>query len=233
MNQAFHLFRLQQIDTQLDQSAASLAELNRLLAGDETVRQALQAVETTTKTLQQAQQRLKQAEFAVHDQQMKIGQSDASLYSGRLHNPKELQDLQKDIVSLKKHLATLEDKQLEAMLAVEEAEGNSKSAQAALTSAQVSFTEKSAGWLGQKDQQLRNQERLQAERSAAITAVTRDSFTLYDSLRKKKSGVAVTTVREGACSVCGATIRPSELQAARAAQTLVFCTSCGRILYAG
>lgn len=233
MNEAIHLYRLQQIDTQIDQTAASLAEIERLLEGDETVRQARLAVEAANKQLHTARLNLKQTEFAVHEQQMKIAQNEASLYSGRIKNPKELQDLQKDIASLKKHLAVLEDQQLEVMLATEESETLVQNSQKTLDQSQASFTERSAGWLGQKEALTRNYERLQAERAAAIPVVSPQSLQTYENLRKRKSGVAVTSIREGSCSVCGANIRPSELQAARAAQSLVYCNTCGRILYAG
>lgn len=233
MNQAFHLFRLQAIDTQIDQIAASLAEINRLLANDELVLQASKLVDEIEKTLHQRRQNLKQSEYAVHEQQMKIGQSEAALYAGRIYNPKELQDLQKEIASLKKHLAVLEDQQLESMLAVEEAETQEQSAQKELLQARAALAEKSAGWLGQKDLLTRTMERLQAERSAALSLVTPDGLQTYENMRKRKSGVAVTTIKDGSCSVCGATIRPSELQAARAAQNMVYCATCGRILYSG
>jgi uncharacterized protein len=233
MNQAFHLYRLQQVDTQIDQVEAALAEINRRLSGDEAIRQAEQSVENAGKALHQHSQSLKQSEFAVHEQQIKIAQSEASLYSGRIHNPKELQDIQKEIASLKKHLAALEDQQLENMLAVEEAEKQETSARAALTQAQAAFAEKSSGWLGQKDQLTHTLDRLKAERAPALSLVAKESLQMYDMLRKRKSGVAVTSIMDGSCSVCGATIRPSELQSARSAQVLVYCSSCGRILYTG
>lgn len=233
MNQAFHLYRLQQIDTQIDQAAASLADIEKLLSGDETVRQARQSLEGISKQLHQNRQGLKQAEFAVKEQQIKIAQNEASLYGGRIRNPKELQDLQKDIASLKKHLAALEDKQLEGMVAVEDAEGAEEAARKNLLGAEANFAEKSAGWLGQKDVLLHTLERLKAERTTAAPPVNPDSMRIYDNIRKRKSGVAVTTARDGSCTVCGATIRPMELQAARSAPDLVYCSFCGRILYVG
>ncbi len=233
MNQAFHLYRLQQVDTQIDQVEAGLAEINRLLSGDETIRQARQALENAEKSFHRCEQALKQSEFAVHEQQIKIAQSEASLYSGKIHNPKELQDIQKEIASLKKHLATLEDQQLEAMLALEDAETTQKAATGGLEKAQAAFAEKTSGWLGQQGQLTHSLERLRAERAPTLVLVSKESLQLYEGMRKRKSGVAVTTIQEGSCSVCGATIRPSELQAARAAQDLVFCNSCGRILYTG
>jgi predicted nucleic acid-binding Zn-ribbon protein len=233
MNQAFHLYRLQQIDTQIDHTVSGLEEVAKLLAGDETVQQAQHMVEETARTLHQAAQNLKKMEFAVREQQLKIAQSEAMLYSGKVKNPKELQDLQKEIVSLKKHLGTLEDQQLEAMLAQEESDERHNGCQAALIQAQAAFAEHSAGWLGQKDQLEHNLERLQTERLTAVSPVSGPDLKTYESIRKRKSGVAVTSVREGSCAVCGATIRPSELQAARSAQDLVYCSTCGRILYSG
>lgn len=234
MNQPFHLYRLQQIDTQIDQAEANISTLNSLLAGDEAVLTAKRESEEAARALHQAQQRMKEADFAVSEQQLKISQSEAKLYSGKLHNPKELQDLQKEIASLQKYLKeTLENHQLEAMIALEECETRDSAARAAELQAQASFAEKSAGWLGKKEQEVRLLERLKSERAAALSLVTAESLQIYTALRRRKSGVAVTTARDGACTVCGATIRPSEIQAARAAQDFVYCTSCGRILYAG
>jgi predicted nucleic acid-binding Zn-ribbon protein len=144
-----------------------------------------------------------------------------------------MQDVEKELVSLRKHLSVLEDHQIEAMLALEESEASDTAAREALTRAQAAFTEKSAGWLGKKEQETRLLERLKAERAVALPPVTPENLKTYDGLRRRKSGVAVATASDGSCSVCGGTIRPSELQAARTAQELVFCSSCGRIFYAG
>ncbi len=233
MNQAFHLYRLQQIDTQMDQVISSVAEIDRRLSGDETVKNATQAYQLSEKLLNQEQHSLKKIEFAVKEQQIKISQSESTLYSGKVRNPKELQDLQKEIASLKKHLASLEDQQIEVMVAVEERESQMRETQSALNQVQATFAEKSAGWVGQKDQLLHTLDRLKAERTTATPPVSPESMRLYENIRKRKSGVAVTTVNDGSCTLCGATIRPMELQAARISQELVYCSTCGRILYVG
>lgn len=233
MNQPFHLYRLQQIDTQLDQAEARLAEINRLLAGDEAVRQAKSQAEQKTQMLEKARKKLKEAEFAVHEQTLKIEQSESSLYAGKVRSPKELQDMQKEIASLKKYLSQLEDRQLEHMMAVEDAEREEQEALASLTKEQARFAEQSAGWLGQREQYMKIRERLQAERSAALSLITADSLQTYDRIRKRKNGIAVSLVQDGSCSICGATVRPSEVQAARTSEDFYYCSSCGRILYAG
>lgn len=233
MNQAFHLHRLQQVDLQVSQHETNLAEINRKLSGDEAVQQAEQAAELASKQLHDASQKLKQAEFAVREQQIKISQSESTLYGGKVRSPKELQDLQKEIASLKARLAVLEDQQLEVMIVFEESEKALTTGQSALAQARASFFERSAGWLGQKQQLEHVLERLKSERSAALTLVEKDSLQIYENLRKRKSGVAVTSIKDGSCSVCGASLRPAEIQEARASQNLSYCSNCGRILYTG
>jgi uncharacterized protein len=233
MNQVFHLHRLQQIDTQIDQAASSLAVVDRLLAEDEIVLAAKQALDKAGKQLHLTRQDLKKIEFAVQEQQIKIAQSESTLYSGKVRNPKELQDLQKEIASLQKHLRTLEDQQLEAMVAVDEAESQNQAAEEALNKVQAEFAEKSAGWRGQREQFVRLLERLDAERAAALSLIPADTLSIYNTMRKRKSGIAVAVANDRACSACGAEIRPSELQEVRSAQSLSFCSGCGRIIYAG
>ena len=51
----------------------------------------------------------------------KLNTDSERLYSGRIKSPKELGDLQKETEYLKRRKASLEDRQLEAMMALEEA----------------------------------------------------------------------------------------------------------------
>ena len=69
-------------------------------------------VETAQTEWQAAKTSLRVAEAEAEAQKIKIEHTEASLYGGSVHNPKELQDLQRDVASLKKHLTTLEERQL-------------------------------------------------------------------------------------------------------------------------
>jgi predicted nucleic acid-binding Zn-ribbon protein len=150
MNQAFHLARLQKIDTQIDQFSLRLKEIERLLNENALVQEAERNLKEADLALKKAGQQLRIAEDAVNAQRIKIETNESSLYAGKIHNPKELQDLQNDIASLKRYLATLEDQQLEAMMAHEEAEANVSQKSAALSKVQGEFISKSADLTGEK-----------------------------------------------------------------------------------
>ena len=76
----------------------------------------------TTQLVLKAQQALRTIEEQGKEMRIKLETGNAKLYGGRITNPKELQDIQLDVAASKKRLATLEDKQLAAMIALEEAE---------------------------------------------------------------------------------------------------------------
>ena len=122
MSAALGLYRLQQADSQMDQIRARLKTIQETLDNDLELRAAKDAVSAAENHHKQANSTLKESEAEVVKQSVKIEQTESSLYSGGVKNPKELQDLQMDVVSLKKHLGTLEERELEAMIHAEETE---------------------------------------------------------------------------------------------------------------
>ena len=175
---------------------------------------------------------LKLSEADVEKQRLKIEQTESSLYGGKVHNPKELQDLQKDVASLKRHLETLEERQLEAMIAAETAENDLQGAKASLEQVQANLKEQNKD-LAQESEALRKHlGRLNSERLAVVTDIASPALGVYDQLRKQKRGLAITTIAENSCEACGTTLTPSQQQTARSTSQLFHCPTCGRILYA-
>jgi predicted nucleic acid-binding Zn-ribbon protein len=148
-------------------------------------------------------------------------------------NPKELQDLQKEIVSLHKHLVSLEDELLQAMIEFEEAEQAELTSQTLQKKAEAEVIQAKAGLAGERSQLAAKLDNLGQERSAALTPIPADHLEIYQHIREQKHGIAVTSVEDEACSSCGAQIRASEAQSARIQSKLQYCSSCGRILFAG
>ncbi len=233
MSQAFNLFRLQKIDTQLDQINNRLAEIDQILASDENLHQTEEQFQIAKHHLFKMQQSLKQKEDEVQAQRIKIETNESSLYGGKVRNPKELQDLQVDIASLKKRLSILEDEQLDIMLTIETAELEFSQAQKNLNQAQADHGNRTASLAGEQSQLSKSKDNLLAERNPLLNSVVPENLSIYQSLRDQKKGVAVVSVDDESCSACGTTIRPVEIQAARSPQKIAFCSSCNRILYAG
>jgi len=231
MSQTLNLYRLQQIDSQIDRAQARLQAIQKTLEDDAELRTISEQAREAQAHFQSAQQALKQAEVEVQNQRIKIEQNESSLYSGTVHNPKELQDLQNDVAALKRHLNTLEDRQLETMLGCEEAETRLHSIQAKLAVAQGRWDGQNKN-LSEEQQTLQSQvARYSTERAAVAEVIPATELSLYDRLRQKRRGVAVAAVSDSSCGACGSSLTAGQIQTVRSASSLAFCPSCGRILY--
>ena len=233
MSQSSNLYRLQQIDSPIDQAHARIREIEVELSNNAALNQAQEYVKTAEQSLQDARTALRKTEETVQDQRVKINQAESVLYGGKVRNPKELQDLENDVEALKRYLGVLEDRQLDAMLALEDAERKCEQATGKLHETQAITAEQQAGLKGELTQLQKTVERLEIERHAAATAVNPDDFSLYEQLRQTRRGVAVAKVSSQACGACGSLLTPALVQAAHSSTQLVRCTSCGRILYVG
>jgi len=233
MSAALGLYRLQQVDSQIDQIQARLKTIRETLENDLELRAAKKGLAAAENLHKQASAALNQSEADVEKQTIKIEQTEANLYGGSVHNPKELQDLQMDVASLKKHLGTLEERELEAMVHAEETETGLASAKEKLESVQSNLKEQHRDLASESDALNKDLERLESERSAVIGALEEKIIKTYEGLRQQKRGVAVAMVSEDACSACGTTFTASQQQGARSASQLFYCPTCGRIVYSG
>lgn len=232
MNPASLLHRLQLIDTRIDLANNRKKEIDDLLANDEEVRQAKEKLDNSQLDYQKAADKMRDFENKVADSHIKKEQSEAALYGGTIRNPKELQDLQKEIHSLANRITYLEEQQLEAMMETEQLQNQVSDLQKNLHQAQAKVMSRQAGLAGERSTQEKNLLRYSAERQAALEPIPSHILETYNKLRETRSGLAVSQIDENACSACGTEVRQAEVQAIRSAQTLMFCKLCGRILYA-
>jgi uncharacterized protein len=232
MSAALGLYRLQQVDSQIDQIQARLQTIQRTLENDEALRAANKNFNAATDKHKDAERALKLSEAEVEKQRIKIEQTETSLYGGKVHNPKELQDLQKDVASLKRYLETLEERELEAMIAAETAEQELQTAKTDLERVQSNVKEQHKGLTQESETLRKNLERLHSERQAVVTDIAGQALGAYEQLRKQKRGLAITTIEDNSCEACGTTLTASQQQTARSTSQLFHCPTCGRILYA-
>jgi predicted nucleic acid-binding Zn-ribbon protein len=231
MSQSSNLYRLQQIDSQLDLAQTRLQEIETALRENAALQRALEDHRAAEENLKGEQQTLYHAEVAVGDQRIKIEQSESMLYSGKVKNPKELQDLQNEVAALKRHLTVLEDRQLESMLTVEEAESTLKNASIVLDDTRARSSENQSRLRGEQSSLVVQVQRLEIERQAAASAIQPEDIDLYEQLRKQRRGVAITRIADKTCSACGTTLTPALIQSAHSPNQLTRCPSCSRILY--
>ena len=233
MSQISILYRLQQIDSQLDNARIALQSIESKLGDNTLIQTAQQNVIQAEQKRQSELKGLRDAENKSYDTRVKIELSESSLYGGKIQNPKELQDLQNEIASLKRLIITLEDRELEAMMAVEEVEGKLTQANEVLKNIEGKQIEQNAALNGEKTKLLAQIERLESERKATLPPISVADLSLYEQLRKIRNGVAVVNISSRACTACGATLTAALIQSTQSTGQIVRCPTCGRILYPG
>src|SRR3954447_17395833 len=122
MIQASELYRLQEIDLSVHQHHKRLEEIAAQLADNKALTEAQQKVTSDQQVLAPRQTKVRKLEQEIQTNTAKLRQTDENLYSGRVRNPKELQDMQQEIQSLKKRNQELEDVLLETMMSVDTAD---------------------------------------------------------------------------------------------------------------
>jgi predicted nucleic acid-binding Zn-ribbon protein len=232
MSAALGLFRLQQVDSRISHIEARLEKIREIMGNDseiQTASEKVKIIETKQRDFVALRQSLEQE---ARDKKIKIQQGESSLYGGTVQNPKELLDLQADVVSLKKHLTALEEQELEVMIKVESAEAELKDVLEDLSKVQDRLDGTYKELISDKESLSRDLANLHVERNATIDRVETGFLKSYEILRQQRRGIAVAEVLENACRACGTTLNAAMQQNARHAADLVFCPSCGRILYA-
>jgi uncharacterized protein len=231
MSQTLNLYRLQQIDSQIDRFSLRVQEIQKNLDDDIELRTLSEEVDNAKSRCTRADLVLKKAETDVKNQVIKIEQTQSSLYGRESHSPKELQDLQKDVASLKRHLIILEDMQIEAMQESETAEEDYQKTMCALKAGQEKRLGLNMDLKKEMDGLQIDIERAHVEREAVSEVIPPPEISLYNQLRQQRRGVAVATIKENSCGVCGSTLSLAQIQSARSAGKMMLCPSCGRILY--
>jgi hypothetical protein len=233
MSYSFNLYRLQQIDTKLDQARNRLTEIDKILNEDSELILVQDAFENSKLNLGEGHKLLQKAEEAVNNLKVKIEQTESTLYSGKVHNPKELQDLQAESAALKRHLVTLEDRELEAMELIEELEEKLSSTTHILHDVQSRRASQMSIVNGEKHLLLNQITQLETDRQILINMINPPDLEIYDQLRKQRRGVAVSTAFDKSCSSCGSQLTPAIIQTAFNSPVLVRCPTCNRIIYPG
>lgn len=152
--------------------------------------------------------------------------------AGQITNPKDLERMQHELVSLDRRISTLEDEELEVMEQLEEAQASLST----LTARIAEADERLSGLVSSRDLKAAEidteLDRLIAERITAVEGMPEDLLALYERLRANKDGVGAAELRQRRCNGCQLTIDNAELAVIRAqpSNEVVRCEECQRIL---
>ncbi len=231
MTIAADLYALQEIDSAVEATKASLTAVEEQLGESEELIAGRQAVEEGRDAVEDVSKQQRELEWQVDDLRPRLSDVEGKLYGGSVRNPKELGSMQDEANILRGQLRRREDELLDLMVRVEER-------QTALREAEESLTEVEGRWRQDQKELTSEKEKLEGElagleerRRQQTGLIEARVLALYDNLWERRQGRAVAKVERGMCGGCRITLPMTVLQKARSGMDVVQCVSCERILY--
>jgi predicted nucleic acid-binding Zn-ribbon protein len=222
--------RLQTIDQKIGELQREVATLPKHIAKiEKTLDSHVRRLEADRAALAANQKERKGLEDDVKVQQQKISKLRDQMLLAKTNE--QYRAFQHEIEYGEKEIRKHEDRILDLMGEAEPLEVNVKKADTSLKQEkqQVEAEKTHAREATAKDEKLL--EELQTDRKAAVSALTPAVNGTYERIRKKWNGSVIAEVVEGRCSACQIMLRPQFNQDLKRGEDMMFCESCGRIVY--
>jgi len=171
------------------------------------------------------------AEADVEQVRARFRRDEERLASGQ-GSPKDLENLQHELVSLSRRQGELEEVELEVMERLEAVEAHLLT----LTGEDVELEARLAELIEVRDREFAaidvEIERHRQERDAAASGLDAALVALYEKLRTSSDGVGASLLRQRRCEGCRLELNSTELEQIRSADPdeVVRCEECRRIL---
>jgi len=223
------LCELQQVDFELREQQGNLDRINHQLGESEALVESRSSLTLEKAHLVELERKQKDLEWETGDLENRMSQLNEKLYGGRVKNPKELFNLERELEDLKVKLNRKEDDLLEIMTEVEVA-GDKVQVAAKQVEEVERRWQREQETLAQKQVEVDSQLlALNQRRGELASQINSEVLSTYEQVKQRK-GRAVARVEQGRCGGCLITLPLSEWQRARAGE-LVRCGNCGRILF--
>jgi predicted nucleic acid-binding Zn-ribbon protein len=226
-NLVIHLQSLDQKIAALDKEVAALPK--HIAVIEKTLEAHLRKLEADKAALGANQKDRKKLEGDIQIHEQKVSKLKDQMLQAKTNE--QYRAFQHEIEFIEKEVRKAEDRILELMSESEPLDVNVKKAEAALKEEkQVVESEKSKA----RERTAVDQAALQTlhgERKEAVAKLPPATLSAYERIRKKWNGLVVAEAAGGRCSACQIVLRPQYVQDLKKGEHLMFCESCGRILY--
>lgn len=226
---------VQLVDSEIDAlthrraALAERAELERVLRDGKAAHDALTVLRSERDALRRA---VKALDDETQSVAAKAKTVEDKLYSGKVTSPRELQDLQADLNSLRKHQRELEDRELEQMEVAERLDAEVRAAEDRLATMGRSVEGlRSAIATDESEIDTRIVE-LTATRAVKAHEIPAAMLADYERRRSQNRGVGAAVLVGDTCQGCRLTVPATEVDEIHHDTTgqIFACDNCGAIL---
>ena len=224
------LIRLQNVDSDLNAALSLLdAVPARLEAIDHQIKATAEIVAQAKDKLAANQKKRRDLEGEVKDIKAHAAKFKRQLNDVKTN--KEYTALLKEIGEAEHRADKIEEAIIQEMIAADDIEKEIKAANVKKADEEGRLQkDKQVIFQEQKDFEAKK-EILVKERRAILPLIPPDQIKLYNRIRAKLNGVALSPVTDDFCSICQMRIRPQLVNEIMEMKKIITCEACGRILY--
>lgn len=222
--------RLQEMDNRIRDLQQEIAALPKHIAAiEKTLESHMRKLEGDQAALAANQRDRKRLEGDIQTQEQKRSKLKDQMMEAK--NNEQYRAFQKAIEYCQNEIRKAEDRILDLMSESEPLEQNVRAAEAALRVEKRRVEEEKRA---AKERTAADQEelaKLNAEREALVATMSAAVVAAYERIRSKRHGMAVAEAADGRCLACHIALRPQFFQELRSGDVVMYCESCGRMLY--
>ena len=228
------IFELQLLDNEIMQANTklkSLPEIEQLLHIDKRIVTATDELATVKAEADQIALELRRGEVDVETVTDRIKKDEARLSSGNA-TPKELEQLQHEVGTLKKRQEALEEIELEIMVRSEAITARTNiltTDLASLETLKAEINQRLTTASGEINTVITNKK---SDREKVVVQIEKPLIDLYEKIRTASGGVAAAALVGNKCNGCNLAINAVEMERIKslAKDELLRCEECRRIL---
>lgn len=224
-----NLNALQQTDTKLLTLRAELNKTQQALKEPAELVQARKQDGELSTALTNLATSIKDSELQIGTLQEKLNRSTERLYSGKIKNPKELEDIENEVNSLNGRKDTMELELMELMEGQESTATTSNANKAELEQMEDNWVKTSQSLRIEQGEIALKMKALLGKRKEQAAKIDTPILTQYQKMVQSKGGLGLVRLKGSSCSGCkigmdGGTVRLIN------SGKLANCPSCGRYL---
>lgn len=236
MDQGALLLELQDVDLAIARAERELEEMPEKKAILE-VRGKLKELEAL-KARADAGLRAAEAEVSRLEDEVAAVESKAQgeqekMMSGRVSDPKEVANLSRELDALERKKDKLEDEELSAMVARDEAAARVDKVAAVMKDGSAKEATLLERFQVKGTQLKKDAVRLGRRRGEIVAQLPAELARDYELARDAKHGIAVGSLRSGRCTACRVELPAERVQALEAKGEIAKCPKCRRMLVVG
>ncbi len=222
--------RLQSLDLKIVELEREVATLPKHIAKiEKTLDSHVRRLEADRAALVANQKERKQLEDDVKVENQKISKLKDQMLGAKTNE--QYRAFQHEITYCETAIKKAEDRVLDLMSESEPLDANVKTAEAALKDEKQQVEAEKARARDRTAADQKQLEQLRAERAGIVSGLSSSVYSAYQRIRKKWHGIVVAEATDGRCSACQIVLRPQFFQDLRNSNQMMFCESCGRILF--